>query len=203
MNSFHNTQQVGRMARHRRNSKINKTPSINETKYEDQPRQLGSKNKMEKIFKDFVKAFVAENEKTQTLIGEENEETRKLLNELILTIEDTPEQSVASQLDTSTMMACKMEQYSNDALKLLKETLSCTNGNKKKEEVSKAKESIQAKWNKKYKLRNELLWKFYRNQRLEEIYTLELKKTKSSAKIHTKFQRNRIYRRKRNHGQTS
>ena len=158
------------MARHRRNGKINKTPSINETKYEDQPRQLGSKNTMEKIFKDFVKVFVAENEKTRKLIGEKNEETRKLLNELILTIKDTSEQSVASQLDTSTMVACKMEQYSNDALKLLKETLSCTNGNKMKEEV----ESIQAEWNK--KLPNELFWKFYCNQRLEEIYALELEK---------------------------
>ena len=66
-----------------------------------------------------------------------------------------------------------MEQCSNYTLKLLKETLSCTNGNKMKEEISKAKESIQAEWNKKYKLRNELLWKFYRNQRLEEIYTKE------------------------------
>ena len=66
-----------------------------------------------------------------------------------------------------------MEQCSNYTLKLLKETLSCTNGNEMKEEMSKAKESIQAEWNKKYKLRNELLWKFYRNQRLEEIYTKE------------------------------
>ena len=31
---------------------------------------------------------------------------------------------------------------------------------------------------KKYKLRNELFWKFHRNQRLEEIYTLELEKEK-------------------------
>ena len=62
----------------------------------------------------------------------------------------------------------------NYTLKLLKETLSCTNGNKMKEEILKAKESIQAEWNKKYKLRTELFWKFHRNQRLEEIYTLEL-----------------------------
>ena len=47
-----------------------------------------------------------------------------------------------------------------------------------KEEISKAKESLQAEWNKKYKLHNELFWKFHRNQRLEEIYTLELEKEK-------------------------
>ena len=40
------------------------------------------------------------------------------------------------------------------------------------------KESIQPEWNKKYKLRNELFWTFHRNQRLEEIYTLELEKGK-------------------------
>ena len=74
------------------------------------------------------------------------------------------------------MIACKMEQCSYDTLKLLKETLSCTNGNKIKEEISKAKESIQAEWNKKYKLHKELFWKFHRNQRFEEIYTLELEK---------------------------
>ena len=63
------------------------------------------------------------------LIREENEETRKLLNEFILTIKGTSEQSIASQLDTSTMIAYKMEQCSDDTLKLLNETLSCTNGN--------------------------------------------------------------------------
>ena len=47
-----------------------------------------------------------------------------------------------------------------------------------KEEISKAKESIQAEWNKKYKLRDEPFWKLHRNQRLEEIYTLELEKEK-------------------------
>ena len=71
-----------------------------------------------------------------------------------------------------------MKQCSNYTLKHLKETLSCTNGNKMKEEILKAKESIQAERNKKYKLRNELFWKFHRNQRLEEIYTLELEKEK-------------------------
>ena len=121
------------MARHRGNGKINETPSIDETKYEDQPRQLRSTNTMDKIFKDFVKVFVAENEKMQKLIREENEKTRKLLNEFILTIKDTFEQSIASQVDTSTKIACKMEQCSNYTLKLLKETLSCTNGNKMKE----------------------------------------------------------------------
>ena len=49
-----------------------------------------------------------------------------------------------------------MEQCSSYTLKLLKKTLSCTNGNKMKEEISKAKEYIQAEWKKKYKLRNEL-----------------------------------------------
>ena len=133
---------------------------------------------MDKIFKDFVKVFVAENGKTRKLIREENEETWTLSNEFILTIRDTSEQSIASQLDTSTKIACKMGHCSNYTLKLLKETLSCTNGNKMKEEISKAKESIQAEWNKKYKLRNEFFWKFHRNQRLEEIYTLELEKEK-------------------------
>ena len=112
-----------------------------------------------------MKVFVAENEKTRKRReeNEENEETRKLLNELILTIRDTSEQSIASQLDTSTKIACKMENCSNYTLKLLKETLSCIHGNKMKEEISKAKESIQAEWNKKYKFRNELFWKFHRN----------------------------------------
>ena len=178
MNSFYNTLQIGRMARHRGNGKINETPSIDVYEFEDQPRQLRSTNTMDKIFKDFVKFFVEGNEKTRKLIREENEETRKLLNELILTIRDTSEQSIASQLDTSTKVACKIKQCSNDTLKLLKETFSCTNGNKMKEEISKAKESIQAEWNKKYKLRHELFWKFNRNQRLEEIYNLELKKEK-------------------------
>ena len=132
------------MARHRGNGKINETPSIDKTEYEDQPRQLQSTKIMDKIFKDFVKLFVAQNEKTRKLIREENEQTQKLLNELILTIKDTSEKAIASQLDTSTKIACKMEQCSNYTLKLLKETLSCTNGNKVKEEISKAKESIQA-----------------------------------------------------------
>ena len=114
------------------------------------------------------------------LIREENEETQKLFNEFILTMKDTSEQSIASQLDTSTMIACKMEKCSNDTVKLLKETLSCTNGNRMKEEVSTEKESIQAEWNKKYKLRNKLFWKFHCNQRLEEIYTLELEKEKTN-----------------------
>ena len=63
-------------------------------------------------------------------------------------------------------------------MRLFKETLSCASGNKMKEEISKAKESIQAEWNKKYKLRDEPFWKLHRNQRLEEIYTLELEKEK-------------------------
>ena len=70
------------------------------------------------------------------------------------------------------MIVCKMEQCSSNTLKLLKETLSCTNRNKMKDELSKTKESIQVEWNKKHKLSNELFWKFYRNQRLEEIYIL-------------------------------
>ena len=44
------------------------------------------------------------------------------------------------------------------------------------EEISKAKESIQAEWNKKYKLRNELFWRFHRNQRLEQLCTSDLEK---------------------------
>ena len=89
-----------------------------------------------------MKVFVPENEKTQKLIREENEETRKLLNELILTIKGTSEQSIASQLDASTKIASKMEQCSNYTLKE-------TKGIKVKEGTSKAKESIQAEWNKK------------------------------------------------------
>ena len=60
------------MARHRGNSKINEAPSIDGTEYEGQPRQLRSTSIMYKIFKDFVKVFIAENEKTQKLIKEEN-----------------------------------------------------------------------------------------------------------------------------------
>ena len=82
------------MERHRG---INETPSIDETEYEDQPRQLRSTNPMYKIFNNFVKVFVVKNEKTQKLIREENEEIWRLLNELILTIKDTSEQSIASQ----------------------------------------------------------------------------------------------------------
>ena len=67
-----------------------------ETEYEDQRRQLQPSNTIDKIFKDFVKAFVAEIEKTRKLMREENEETWELLNELILTIKDTSEQSIAS-----------------------------------------------------------------------------------------------------------
>ena len=134
-----------------------------------------------------MKVFVPENEKTQKLIREENEETRKLLNELILTIKSTSEQSIASHLDTSTKIASKMEQCSNYTLKLLKETLNCTKGNKMKEGTSKAKESIQAEWNKKYKLRNELFWIFHRNQRLEEIYTFELEKKNLQRKSFQNF----------------
>ena len=66
-----------------------------ETEYEDQRRQLQPSNTIDKIFKDFVKAFVAEIEKTRKLMREENEETWKHLNELILTIKDTFEQSIA------------------------------------------------------------------------------------------------------------
>ena len=98
-----------------------------------------------------------------------------------MTIKNTSEQSIASQLDNATMIVCKMEQCSSNTLKLLKETLSCTNRNKMKDELSKTKESIQVEWNKKHKLSNELFWKFYRNQRLEEIYTLELEKEKPNS----------------------
>ena len=90
-------------------------------------------------------------------------------------MKDTSEQFIASQLDT-----CKMEKCSSGTVKLLKETLSCTNGNRMKEEVSTEKESIQVEWKKKYKLRNKLFWKFHCNQRLEEIYTLELEKEKTN-----------------------
>ena len=158
---FYNTLEIGRMARPWGNGKINETPSINETEYEDERRQLPPTNTKDKIFKDFAKVIVAENEKTRKLIKEENEHTQKLLNKLILTIKGTSEQSIASQLDTSTMIACRMRQCWDDTLKLLKETLCCTNGNNMKEEVSKGKESIQVEWNKKYKLRNELFWKFH------------------------------------------
>ena len=82
-----------------------------------------------------------------------------------MTIKDTSEQSIASQLDTSAKIACKVKQCSNYTLNLFKETLSCTHENKIKEEISKAKGTIQAEWNKKHKLRN-------------EIYTLELEKEK-------------------------
>lgn len=111
---------------------------------------------MNKIIKDFVKFFVAENGKTRKLIREEHEETRRLLNELILTIKDTSEQYIASQLDTSTVIACKMEKQSNNNLKLLKETLGSTNRNKMKIEVSKVKESNKRIGTKTNKLRNEL-----------------------------------------------
>ena len=53
-----------------------------------------------------------------------------------------------------------------------------------KVEVSKANESIQAEWGKKYKLRNELLQKFQHKRRLQEMI-LWTQKKKSSAKIHT------------------
>ena len=110
---------------------------IIENEYEDQPRQLRLTNTMDKIFKDFVKVFVAEDEKMQKLTREENEHTRNLLNELILIIKDISIQSIASPLRTSTIIVCKMGQCSNDTLKLLKETLSCTNGNKTKEKYEK------------------------------------------------------------------
>lgn len=42
----------------------------------------------------------------------------------------------------------------------------------------KAKESIPVEWNKKYELSNTFFWKFHRNQRLKEIYILELGKEK-------------------------
>ena len=48
------------MEGHRGNGKINETPSIDEAKYEDQPRQLRSTNAMDQIFKVFMKYFVAE-----------------------------------------------------------------------------------------------------------------------------------------------
>ena len=70
-----------------------------------------------------------------------------------------------------------------------------------KKKYQKAKESIQVKRIKNYKLHNKMFWKFRPNQRLEETYTgARKKKNKSSAKILTKFQWNRIYQRKRNHG---
>ena len=47
-----------------------------------------------------------------------------------------------------------------------------------KEEVSKAKDSVQVEWNKKYKLCNELFCQVHCNQRLEEMCTLELEKEK-------------------------
>lgn len=52
------------------------------SKQEDRPTQLKSTEKTGKIFKNFVKAFVDENEKTRKLIREENETIRKVPNEL-------------------------------------------------------------------------------------------------------------------------
>ena len=77
---------------------------INQDSYDQQTQWARS-------LKTLWKFFVAENEKTRKLIREENEETRQLLNELILTIKDTSEQSIASQLDISTMGVCKMERF--------------------------------------------------------------------------------------------
>ena len=42
------------MNKHRGNGKINETPSVNETEYEDQQRQPQSTNTMDKFFKTAV-----------------------------------------------------------------------------------------------------------------------------------------------------
>lgn len=57
-----------------------------------------------------------------------------------------------------------------------------------KKKCQKAKESIQVKRIKNYKLHNKMFWKFRPNQRLEETYTLELEKEKTN--LPRKFSQN-------------
>ena len=57
-----------------------------------------------------------------------------------------------------------------------------------KKKFQKAKESIQVKRIKNYKLHNKMFWEFRPNQRLEETYTLELEKEKTN--LPRKFSQN-------------
>ena len=65
---------------------------------------------------------LAEFEKTRELIKQENEQTRKLLKELITTAKDTSSQT-NSQLETSTMIVNKLDICHCDSMKLVRETL--------------------------------------------------------------------------------
>ena len=64
-------------------------------------------------------------------------------NELILTVNNTSVKSIASQLNTSTMITYKIEKYPNDMQRSLKETPNNINRKKMKEVVSKTKKTMQ------------------------------------------------------------
>lgn len=66
---------------------------------------------MSKILKYLIKVSVEENEKM--LIKEQNEETWKVLNQLILMVNIFSEEPIVSQSYTSTMTVFKMEKYSS------------------------------------------------------------------------------------------
>ena len=76
------------------------------------------------------------------------------------------------------MITYKIEKYPNDMQKSLKETPNYINRKKMKEVLSKTKKTMQREQIKKNILSNRLFWKFYRNQKLEDIYSLELEKEK-------------------------
>lgn len=66
---------------------------------------------MSKILKYLIKVSVEENEKM--LIKEQNEETWKVLNQLILMVNIFSEEPIVSQSYTSTMTVFKMEKCSS------------------------------------------------------------------------------------------
>ena len=66
---------------------------------------------MSKILKYLIKVSVEENEKM--LIKEKNEETWKVLNQLILMVNIFSEEPIVSQSYTSTMTVFKMEKCSS------------------------------------------------------------------------------------------
>ena len=74
------------------------------------------------------------------------------------------------------MIVNKLHACHCDSMRFVEETLGQINRSEFKEDITDAKKSIEKTWNKRYKSRNNLFWRYHLSKRLEEIYNYELLK---------------------------
>ena len=164
------------MSGQRGKGKTNEASNIEDFTNDDQTRQLRSTTNMDKFCREFIKVYVAECEKTRTLIKEENQQTRTLMKELITTIKDESSKTRISHLETSTLIVNKIDACHHDSMKVIKETFTQMNKSDLREDISDARKTIEKTWNEKYKNRNDLFWRYHRNKKLVQLYNSELLK---------------------------